>query len=100
MINSYQTRMVRKHDMLSQQDIEEVLGVQSIGVIPADDKVIISQNQGIPVISMRSKVSRAFMNASRSISSPHIIPVDLNTEDPCTRQEKICLRGKEFGYES
>lgn len=100
LINSYHAKMVRKHDMLSQQDIEEVLGVRSIGVIPADDKVIISQNQGIPVISMRAKASRAFMNAARSISSLRVIPVDLNTEDPYTRQEKICLRGKECGYEA
>lgn len=100
LINAYHARLVRKHDMLSQQDIEEVLGMRSIAVIPTDDKVIISQNQGIPVISMHTKSARAFMNAARSVSSPRLIPVDLNTESPYARQEKISLRGKECGYEA
>lgn len=99
LINSYQARMVRKHDMLSRQDIEEILGIKSLGIIPVDEKVIVSQNKGIPVISMRSKASRAFMNAARTVANPRIIPVDLNAEDPCIK-DKIYLAGKECGYES
>lgn len=100
LINSYQTRLVKKHDMLSQKDIEEVLGVQSLGVIPADEKVIISQNKGLPVIAMHAKSSRAFMNAARAVASPRVIPVDFNAEDPCCRQDKIFVSGKECGYEA
>ena len=60
-INEYDERMVRHHDMLSQSDIEELLGITSIGVIPCDKKVIISQNKGTPVVSLRSKSTNKFI---------------------------------------
>ena len=101
LINSYNSRMVRKHDMLSQKDIEEILGMKSIGIIPVDDKVIISQNKGVPVLSLHSKSARAFMNAARLLDSPRIIPVDLNAEDPCTKRGILHhSSGKECGNEA
>lgn len=99
LINSYNPKLVKKHDMLSQEDIEEILGVKSIGLIPVDDKVIVSQNQGVPVLAVRSKAARAFLAAARAIDSPRIIPVDLNSEDPCQKQGHIYIDGKECGYE-
>ncbi len=99
LINSYNPKLVKRHDMLSKTDIEEILGVKSIGVIPVDDKVIVSQNQGIPVLAVRSKAARAFMGAARAIDSPRVIPVDLNSEDPCQKQGHIYIDGKECGYE-
>ena len=99
LINSYNQKMVKKHDMLSQKDIEDILGISAVGVIPADEKVVVSQNKGVPVLAMHAKASRAFMSAARNIANPRIIPVDLNVEDPCMKHGKIFLDGKECGYE-
>jgi septum site-determining protein MinD len=41
--------MVRRHDMLSTEDILELLAIDLIGIIPEDDSVIISTNKGMPV---------------------------------------------------
>ena len=54
---------------------------------------------GIPVLSMHTKATRAFMTAARAFANPRVIPVDLNKEDPCIRQGKIYLGGKECEYE-
>ena len=99
LINAYNARMVRKHDMLSQKDVEDILGLSAIGVIPADERIVVSQNKGIPVLSMHTKATRAFMTAARAFANPRVIPVDLNKEDPCIRQGKIYLGGKECEYE-
>ena len=99
LINAYNARMVRKHDMLSQKDVEDILGLSAIGVIPADERIVVSQNKGIPVLSMHTKGTRAFMTAARAFANPRVIPVDLNKEDPCIRQGKIYLGGKECEYE-
>ena len=99
LINEYNERMVKKHDMLSQSDIEEIPGTNCLGTIPLDDKIIVSQNQGIPVVSLRAKSARSFMKIVREIDNPKIIPVDLNAEDPCEKQQHIFLGGKECGYE-
>ena len=93
LINAYNARMVRKHDMLSQKDVEDILG------LPADERIVVSQNKGIPVLSMHTKATRAFMTAARAFANPRVIPVDLNKEDPCIRQGKIYLSGKECEYE-
>ena len=69
-------------------------------MIPRDDKVIVSQNKGVPVISMHTKSSRAFMNVARIVNSPRIMPVDLNNDNSCEKQERICFNGKECGYEA
>ncbi|MCI6242786.1 MAG: septum site-determining protein MinD [Lachnospiraceae bacterium] len=100
LINSYNAHMVRKHDMLSRKDIEDILGLPAIGVIPMDEKVIISQNKGIPVLGMHAKSARAFMNAARAITNPRVVPVDLNSEDNRTKDGKIFINGKECRYES
>ena len=99
LINAYNARMVRKHDMLSQKDVEDILGLSAIGVIPADERIVVSQNKGIPVLSMHTKATRAFMTAARAFANPRVIPVDLIKEDPCIRQGKIYLGGKECEYE-
>ena len=100
LINAYNDRMVKKHDMLSAKDVEDILGVPSVGVIPLDEKVIISQNRGVPVLSLRAKSSKAYIKAVRAIDSPLVIPLDLNVEDPCQKQEHhIRVEGEEYSYE-
>ena len=79
--------------------VEDILGLSAIGVIPADERIVVSQNKGIPVLSMHTKATRAFMTAARAFANPRVIPVDLNKEDPCIRQGKIYLGGKECEYE-
>ena len=69
--------------------VEDILGLSAIGVIPADERIVVSQNKGIPVLSMHTKATRAFMTAARAFANPRVIPVDLNKEDPCIRQGKM-----------
>ena len=66
-INEYNERMVRKNYMLSKEDISELFDIPILGAIPHDDKVVISQNCGVPVITMRSKATRQFMYLSKQM---------------------------------
>ena len=76
-INEVNDKMIRKHEMMSQKDIEAVLGMKSIGTIPVDKKIIISQNMGVPVISMRCSARRNIWRIVRNIQSSKPHPVDL-----------------------
>lgn len=60
LINEYDEKLVRKHRMLSKKDISELFDIPVIGTILHDEKVIVSQNNGIPVVAMKSKASRCF----------------------------------------
>ena len=67
LINEYDVRLVRKKYMLSQQDITELFDIPVLGTIPHDTKVMISQNKGIPVVTMRSKATKQFMYLSEKM---------------------------------
>ena len=66
-INDYEERLVRKKYLLSKQDIAELFDIPILGTIPRDEHVIISQNKGIPVVTMRSKATRSFMYLSEQM---------------------------------
>lgn len=66
-INEYDEKMVRRHYMLSKADISELFDVPILGTVPHDYKVIVSQNNGFPVVSMRSKATRSFILLSRQM---------------------------------
>ena len=68
-INEYDERLVRKKYMLSKSDITELFDIPLLGTVSHDAKVIISQNKGIPVVTMRSKATRQFMVLSKIITT-------------------------------
>jgi septum site-determining protein MinD len=80
LINETNDKMVRRHDMISPKEIEEILGIGCIGCVPADDKVIVSQNRGIPVISMHSAAGRAYRAIAGKLLCPRVIARDLSRE--------------------
>jgi septum site-determining protein MinD len=49
-INRIRPAMVRANDMMSVQDVQELLAVPLIGVIPDDERVIVSTNRGEPLV--------------------------------------------------
>ena len=75
-INDYDEKLVRKKYMLSKQDIQELFDVPILGTIPHDTKVMISQNKGIPVVTMRSKATKQFMYLSEQMMTEN----ELNEE--------------------
>ncbi|MCD4751480.1 MAG: septum site-determining protein MinD [Anaerolineaceae bacterium] len=62
-LNRVNFDMVKRGDMLSGDDVVDLLAIELIGVLPDDEQVLISSNQGIPVIfNEKSKISKAFRN--------------------------------------
>ncbi len=66
-VNRLKPAMVARGDMLSVDDVLDILAVELIGVIPEDESILISTNQGLPVV-MTSKngdsASQAFANVA------------------------------------
>ena len=50
-LNDYDEKLARKHHMLSKKDIAELFDISILGTIPHDNKIVISQNNGIPVVA-------------------------------------------------
>jgi septum site-determining protein MinD len=60
-INRIDFEMVRRGDMLSVKDVQDILGVEIIGVIERDEQIIVAANTGEPVTyNPKSKAGQAF----------------------------------------
>ena len=68
LLTRYSPGRVEKGDMLSIGDVEEILGLKVIGVIPESPEVLQSSNAGVPVIlDDQSQAGQAYMDAVRRI---------------------------------
>ena len=68
-INRVKPDMVKRGDMLSPEDIIDILAIKLIGLVPEDETILISTNRGLPVaLSLdQSQAGRAFHNIARRL---------------------------------
>ena len=57
-INRLRVDMVKKGDMMSVEDVTEILAIDLLGVIPDDESVVIATNQGEPVVGDESPAGK------------------------------------------
>ena len=48
-INRLRPDMIRRGDMMSVDDVVDILAVNLIGTVPDDEQIVISTNQGDPI---------------------------------------------------
>ena len=67
-INRLKPSMVKHGDMLSTEDVIEVLAISLLGIVPEDEDIIVSTNRGVPAAFDASSPSGlAFHNISRRV---------------------------------
>ena len=66
-INRIRMDMVKRGDMMSIDDVTEILAIPLIGAIPDDEQVVVATNQGEPVISLDSQAGKAYTNICKRI---------------------------------
>ena len=67
-LNRLNPTLVRNNDMLSAEDVLDLLGIQLIGIVPEDESVIIGSNRGAPVVTdAKSRAGQAFRNIAKRI---------------------------------
>ena len=72
-INRLKKYMVKKSQMLSVEDILETLRVDLLGIIPEDEYITISTNQGEPVVLNKSRpLAKYFMNIAKRLVDPTV----------------------------
>ena len=72
--------LVKNHDMLSAEDVLDLLAVELIGIVPEDENVIISSNRGAPVASDgKSRAGQAFRNIAKRLRGENVPFMDLDS---------------------
>ncbi|MGB4337324.1 MAG: septum site-determining protein MinD [Bacillota bacterium] len=60
-VNRIRPDMIKRHDMLTVDDLLEHLKVDLLGVVPDDESIIVSTNKGLPaVMDSKSKAGKEF----------------------------------------
>lgn len=72
-LNRINMDMVKKGDMLSPEDVLELLAIKLIGIVPEDDTVMVSSNKGQPVVmDAKSKAGHAFLNIAKRLKGEDV----------------------------
>ncbi len=72
-INRVNPSLTKRGDMLTPDDVIELLAIELIGVIPDDENVVISTNRGQPVaLDAKSKSGQAFKNIAKRLKGESV----------------------------
>jgi septum site-determining protein MinD len=72
-INRIDFEMVRRGDMLSVKDVQDILGIEILGVIERDEQIIVAANCGEPVVyNPKSKAGQAFTRIAARVCGEQI----------------------------
>lgn len=80
LVNRIRPKMVKTDDMMSIEDVKNILGIPLIGVIPDSEQVIIASNRGEPLV-IEEKLSLpglAFENTARRLTGEKVPFLDLD----------------------
>ena len=77
-VNRIRMDMVRRGDMMSVDDVADILAVPVIGAVPDEEDIVISANQGEPLVAAGSMAGEAFLNICRRISGESVPFMDLD----------------------
>lgn len=66
-INRIRIEMIKRGDMMSAEDVTDILAIPLIGLVPDDEDVVVSTNQGEPLVGNNHFAGRAYQNICRRI---------------------------------
>ncbi|MBR6293256.1 MAG: septum site-determining protein MinD [Lachnospiraceae bacterium] len=79
-VNRLRMDMVARGDMMSSQDVVDILAIDLIGIVPDDENIVISTNNGEPLVGGDSLAGQAYMNICKRIAGEEVPFLDLNAK--------------------
>jgi len=79
LINRLNPEMVKQNNMLSADDVVDLLAIHLLGIVPEDKEVLISTNQGTPIaLNDKSLAGLAYQNIARRLMGEEVPLLDLD----------------------
>jgi len=76
-VNRLRMDMVKRGDMMNINDVTDILAIDLIGAIPDDEQIVISTNQGEPLVGSDCLAGKAFANICHRILGEEVPFLDL-----------------------
>ncbi|MCQ2507124.1 MAG: septum site-determining protein MinD [Lachnospiraceae bacterium] len=77
-VNRIKIDMVKKGDMMSADDVVEILAVDLLGIVPDDENIVISTNKGEPLVGNGTKAGKAYENICKRITGEDVPLMNLS----------------------
>ena len=79
-VNRLRMDMVRRGDMMNVEDVCDILAINLIGAVPDDEHIVISTNQGEPLVGNNCLAGQAYENICHRILGEEVAFLDLDAK--------------------
>jgi septum site-determining protein MinD len=80
-INRYRAKMVARGDMINKEDIEDILSIPLIGLLPDSEEIVTTTNRGVPVaFNHKSQLGKSFHNIAKRLQGIDVPITNLEDE--------------------
>jgi septum site-determining protein MinD len=87
-LNRVRPHLVKANDMMSVEDVLDILGIGLLGQIPEDADIIVSTNKGEPVVNSDSSLAgQAYRNVAKRLTG-EAVPF-MNLDEPTSWIDKL-----------
>jgi septum site-determining protein MinD len=99
-INRLRIDMVKRGDMMNIEDTIDILGIDLLGVVPDDERIVISTNRGEPVVAEEDTMAgRAYRNIAKRLLGQDVPIMEMEeTETFMERLKRLFSRSKKKAY--
>ena len=92
-INRIRMDMVKRGDMMSVEDVVDILAIDLIGVVPDDESIVIATNEGEPLVGSDTQAGRAFANICHRVLGEEVPIMEFETEGILKKIANLFKRG-------
>lgn len=80
-VNRVRMDMVKRGDMMSIEDVIDILAIDLIGAVPDDESIVIATNQGEPLAGDSSMAGTAYMNICKRVLGEEVPLMNLEVNN-------------------
>ncbi|MCA1904332.1 MAG: septum site-determining protein MinD [Cyanobacteria bacterium KgW148] len=77
LLNRFRPAMAQTKEMMTIEDVKEILAIDLIGVVPEDQQTIVASNKGEPLVFGQSLAALAYQNIAQRLEGKTIDLLDL-----------------------
>ena len=92
-VNRIRMDMVKKGDMMSVEDVLDILAIDLIGVVPDDENIVIATNEGEPVVGKDTQAGKAYANICRRVTGEEVPIMEFQADGFFKKLANLFRRG-------
>jgi septum site-determining protein MinD len=75
-VNRVRNDLIKRGDMMSINDVVDILSIPLLGFVPDDENVVIATNQGEPLVGSNTYAGIAYMNITKRVTGLEVPPME------------------------